>query len=141
MLSVLTTINWLSVLAAFVAYFLLGPLWYLGLFPKAYRAALGKENEPAPKPEPIFIIGPAVCSLVVTVTCAVLLYALRINSYGNALGFALLVGCGYLFTNTVNVAINPNIPRPLFYGLITGSFHLVGMVLVNLILVGMKSAA
>jgi hypothetical protein len=141
MLNVFTTINWLSVLAAFAAYFLLGSVWYLGLFPKAYRASLGKENEPAPKPEPLFIIGPAVCSLIVTITCAVLLYALQINSYGNAVGFALLVGFGFLVANTVNIAINPNMPRPLFYGLITGSFHLVGMVLVNLILVGMKSAA
>ena len=139
MFNVFSTINWLSVLAAFAAYFLLGPLWYLVLFPKPYRAALGKENEPASPPAPIFIIGPAVCSLLITVTCAVLVYALHISSYGNALAFALLVGFGYLVTNTVNVAINPNIPRPLFYGLITGSFHLVGVVLVNLILVSMKS--
>lgn len=141
MLNVLTTINWLSVLAAFFAYFLLGPFWYLVLFAKPYRAALGKENEPDSKPRPLFIVGPAICSLLITITCAVLLYALQISSYGSALGFALVVGVGYLFTNTVNVAINPNIPRPLFYGLITGSFHLVGMVLVNLILVAMKSAA
>lgn len=141
MLNILASINWLSVLAAFTAYFLLGPLWYLGLFAKPYWAALGKENEPAAPPAPIFIVGPAVCSLVITVTCAVLLYGLHISSYAGALGFALLVGLGYLFANTVNVAINPNIPRPLFYGLITGSFHLVGMVLVNLILVAMKSVA
>lgn len=141
MLNVLATINWLSVLAAFVAYFLLGPLWYLVLFPKPYRAALGKEHEPAEQPAPIFIISPAVCSLLITITCAVLLYALQINSYVSALGFALLVGFGYLFTNTVNVAINPNIPRPLFYGLITGGFHLVGMVLVSLIIVAMKTVA
>ena len=138
MLNVLTTINWLSVLAAFIAYFLLGALWYLVLFPKPYRAALGKQDEPASPPAPIFIIGPAACSLLITITCAVLLSALQIGSYGGALGFALLVGFGYLFANTVNIAINPNIPRPLFYGLITGSFHLVGMVLVNLILVAMK---
>lgn len=141
MFTILASLNWLSVLAAFAAYFLLGPVWYLALFPKAYRAALGRENEPAPPPAPIFIIGPAVCSLLVTITCAVLLDALRIRSYGQALGFALLVGFGYLCTNTVNVALNPNMPRPLFYGLITGGFHLVGMVLVNLILVSMKAVA
>lgn len=143
MFNVLTTINWFSVLAAFVAYFLLGALWYLVLFPKPYRASLGKENEPdtGQRQEPLFLIGPAVCCLLITSTCAVLLYALRIDSYPNAIGFALLVGGGYLFTNTVNIAINPNIPRPFFYGFITGSYHLVGMVLVNLILVGMKSAA
>ena len=83
-------------------------------------------------------MGPAVCALIITITCAVLLYALHIDTYGNALRFALLVGVGYLVTNTVNIAINPNIPRPFFYGLITGSYHLVGMVLVNLILVAMK---
>jgi hypothetical protein len=40
--------------------------------------------------------------------------------------------------NTVNIAINPNMPRPLFYGPITGGYHLLGMVLVNLILVVME---
>lgn len=140
MFNVLSAINWLSVLVAFVAYFLLGALWYLLLFPKPYRAALGKENEPATgqNQEPLYVVGPAVCALIITVTCAVLLYALRIDTYGNALRFALLVGLGYLFTNTVNIAINPNIPRPFFYGLITGSYHLLGMVLVSLILVALK---
>ena len=84
------------------------------------------------------MVGPAVCALIITITCAVLLHALHIDTYGNALRFALLVGVGYLFTNTVNIAINPNMPRPFFYGLITGSYHLLGMVLVNLILVAMK---
>lgn len=140
MFNVLSSINWLAVAAAFVAYFLLGAVWYLGLFPKPYRASLGKENEPdtGQNQQPIYIVGPAVCALIITVTCAVLLRALHVDTYGNALRFALLVGVGYLFTNTVNIAINPNIPRPFFYGLITGSYHLVSMVLVNLILVAMK---
>ena len=140
MFNVLTSINWLSVLAAFVAYFLLGALWYLLLFPKPYRASLGKTSEPdaGQSQDPLYVVGPAVCALLITITCAVLLYTLRIDTYGNALRFALLVGVGYLFTNTVNIAINPNMPRPFFYGLITGSYHLLGMVLVNLILVAMK---
>ena len=140
MFNVLPAINWLSVLVAFIAYFLLGALWYLLLFPRSYRASLGKENEPATgqKQEPLYVVGPAVCALVITITCAVLLQAIRIDTYGNALRFALLVGVGYLFTNTVNIAINPNMPRPFFYGLITGSYHLLGMVLVNLVLVAMQ---
>ncbi len=140
MFNVLTSLNWLGVAAAFAAYFLLGALWYLGLFPKAYRASLGKENEPntGQNQQLLYIVGPAVCALIITITCAVLLHALHISSYGGALDFALLVGLGYLFANTVNIAINPNIPRPFFYGLITGSYHLVGMVLVNLILMALK---
>jgi hypothetical protein len=140
MFNVLTTINWLSVLAAFVAYFLLGALWYMVLFPKPYRASLGKETMPdtGQSQGPLYMVGPAVCALLITITCAVLISMLHVDTYGNALCFALLVGVGYLFTNTVNIAINPNMPRPFFYGLITGSYHLVGMVLVNLILVAMK---
>ncbi|MFD1871730.1 DUF1761 domain-containing protein [Hymenobacter bucti] len=139
MFNVLSSINWLGVAAAFIAYFLLGAMWYLGLFPKPYRASLGKENEPdtGQNQQLLYIVGPAVCALIITITCAVLLSALHINTYGNALRFALVVGVGYLFTNTVNIAINPNIPRPFFYGLITGSYHLVGMVLVNLLLVAL----
>jgi hypothetical protein len=138
MFNVLSDINWLSVLAAFVVYFMLGSLWYLLLFPKSYRVSLGRDvNEPR-SPDPLFIVGPAVCALTVTVTSAVLFYSLNITSYSDALQFTLIVGVGYLFTNTVNIAINPNIPRPFLYGLITGSYHLVGMVLVNLILVAMR---
>jgi len=140
MFNVLSSINWLGVAAAFAAYFLLGAVWYLGLFPRAYRASLGKENEPdtGQNQQALYIVGPAVCALLITITCAVLLAALHIDTYGNALGFALLVGVGYLVANTVNIAINPNMPRPFFYGLITGSYHLVSMVLVNVLLVAIR---
>lgn len=138
MFNILTAINWLSVLVAFIAYFLLGPLWYLLLFPKQYRVSLGRRPDEPQNQDPLYIIGPAVCVLILTVTSAVLVYALNVASYSNAFLFAGLVGVGYLFTNTVNIAINPNIPRPFLYGLITGSYHLIGMVLVNLILVAMR---
>ena len=138
MFDVLTAINWLSVLVAFVAYFLLGPLWYLFLFPRQYRVSLGRKPDEPQNPDPLYIVGPAVCALVITLASAVLFYALNVTSYGNAVGLAALVGIGYLVANTVNVAINPNIPRPFLYGSITGSYHLLGMVLVNLVLVAMR---
>lgn len=138
MFNVVTAINWLGVLVAFIAYFLLGPLWYLLLFPKQYRVSLGREPNGQQDQSLLYIIGPAVCGLIVTVTSAVLVSALNVASYNNALLLAALIGVGYLFTNTVNVAINPNIPRPFLYGLITGSYHLIGMLLVNLILVAMR---
>lgn len=138
MFDVLSAINWLGVLAAFVAYFLLGPLWYLLLFPKQYRVSLGrKPDEPQPS-DPLFIAGPAVCALIITLATAVLFYALNITTYGNALFFATLVGIGYLVANTVNIAINPNIPRPFLYGFVSGGYHLTGMLLVNLVLVAMR---
>ena len=40
------------------------------------------------------------------------------------LGLGLFLGCGYLAATTVNTGINPNIPRPLLYGAISGAYPL-----------------
>lgn len=137
MMSQLANLNWISVSVAFIAYFLLGALWFTLFFSKQYKISLGRENETLQN-RPIFIVGPALCSLVITIASAVLIYALNISSFGDALKFSLLVGIGYLFANTVNIAINPNIPRPILYGLISGTYHLVGILMVSIILVSMR---
>ncbi|SOE22491.1 Protein of unknown function [Spirosomataceae bacterium TFI 002] len=138
MTTLLTSINWLGVIAAFVPYFLLGALWFTLLFPKQYSVSLGKENSMPSKPAPIFIIGPAVCSLIITITTAILIYDLQIDNYGSAIEFGLIVGLGFLVANTMNIAINPNIPRPILYGIISGAYHLVGIVMVCTIIFAMK---
>lgn len=132
--NILTTISWISVTVAFFAYFFLGALWYMLLFPKLYRISLGRDPQEKTSEAPIFIIGPAVCALIITITSAILMYALQISTVAGLVQFIFLIGIGYLFTNTVNIAINPNIPRPFLYGMITGMYHLTGMVIVNSIL-------
>jgi uncharacterized membrane protein len=138
MLEALSAVRWLSVVVAFVPYFVLGGLWFTVLFAKPYQRSLGQQNAPQQRPAPIFIVGPAICSLIITITTAVLMRALHVDSFGGGLQFAALIGLGYLVANTVNIAINPNIPRPLFYGLISGGFHLTGIMIVTTILVAMR---
>lgn len=138
MINQLANLNWIAVLAAFVAYFLLGALWFTLLFIKPYKIALGRENENLQNNKPIFIVGPALCSLAVVIASAILIYALNIRSFSGALEFSAVVGVGYLFANTINIAINPNIPRPILYGIITGTYHLLGISIANIILVAMK---
>lgn len=133
----LTHLNWIAVLIAFVAYCMLGALWFTKLFSKQYKISLGKENETLPN-KPIFIVGPAICSLIITIASALLIYALNLNSFKDAFEFVLLAGLGFLVANTVNIAINPNIPRPIHYSLISGSYHLVGIMIVSCILIAMK---
>lgn len=138
MLNLVSGLNWLAVLVAFVVYSIIGMLWFTVLFVKPYRASLGRASEPPQKPAPIFIIGPTICALVITVAHALLMSALGIASYADAVSLALLVGIGYLVANTVNIAINPNMPRPLYYGAITGAYHLVGIMVVSLLIVAMR---
>lgn len=139
MFYILSSINWLSVLIAFFAYFFLGAFWYMFLFPKPYRISLGRDPEINTSQSPIFIWGPGICALITTITCAVLLNWLDVHSYAEVFMFIGIIGIGFLFTNTVNIAINPNIPRPFYYGLITGTYHLISMVIVNMILFAMKN--
>ena len=137
MINQLANLNWISVSIAFIAYFILGALWFTLFFSKQYKISLGRDNETLPN-KLIFIIGPALCSLVITIATAILMYTLNIQSLSAALEFAAIVGIGYLVANTVNIAINPNIPRPILYGIISGAYHLVGILIVSIILVTMK---
>lgn len=134
----LTNLNWISILLAFVAYSMLGALWFTAFFVKSYKISLGRGSETLQNKAPIFIVGPAICSLVITIVSAVLINALQIHTLGAALEFALLIGIGYLLANTVNIAINPNIPRPLMYGAISGAYHLVGISIACCILASMQ---
>ena len=137
MIGQLTTLNWIGVLLAFIAYSFIGALWFTIFFTKWYKISLGRENETLPN-KPIFIAGPALCTLVITVASAVLIDALNVSSFGDAAAFSLFIGIGYLVANTVNIAINPNIPRPILYGIISGSYHLTGIFIASNIIVAMR---
>ncbi|MDQ0058599.1 DUF1761 domain-containing protein [Paenibacillus harenae] len=138
MFNVIQEINWIAVLLAALASSLLGGVWFTLIFGKAYAIALGKESTPNEKPAPIFIVGPFACGLVTTVAMAILIYAFGIESIVNAIIFGCIVGIGLLASTTVNTAINPNIPRPLLYGLISGSYFLLSGLIISVILVVMK---
>jgi uncharacterized protein DUF1761 len=134
MFNVLGNLNGVGILVGFVVFTLLGGVWFAGLFPAAYNRSLGRDPQAKPSPSPLFFAGPALTSLVITVTSAVLTAALGVDTLGDALLFGLIVGVGYLAANTVNIAINPNFPRPLFYAAISGGYNIVGSVLVSIVL-------
>jgi hypothetical protein len=41
---------------------------------------------------------------------------------------------GFLVANTFNIAINPNIPHPMAYGLLVGGFQLISILVSCVIL-------
>jgi hypothetical protein len=137
MFDVLGQINWFGVAAATLATAVLGGLWFTALFGKSYTVALGREGQPPFKMTPIFMAGPFFCGLVTCIASAILIRALGIVSYSDAVTFGLITGLGFLATTTVNTGINPNIPRPILYGVISGSYFLATGVLVSLIIVAL----
>ncbi|MDQ1041059.1 hypothetical protein QFZ75_007475 [Streptomyces sp. V3I8] len=138
MFSVLDDINWPALAIAAVASFLIAGVWFAAVIAKPYAAALGRAGTPAPSPTPVTVAGPLVCTLVTVLTSAVLVEALDITGTGDAVVFGLLVGIGYLGAMTFQIAINPNFPRPLYYGLLNAPYFVLTSVLTSVVLVAMR---
>lgn len=126
--------NPLGILVAFLAFTVFGGLWFALLFPRAYNRSLGRDPLATPQASALFFAGPPATSLIITVTSAYLMSRLEIETLGAALLFGLVVGVGYLAANTVNIAINPNFPRPLLYAVISGTYNVLGSLIVSVIL-------
>lgn len=127
-------ISWTGIIAATVASFVLGGLWFTALFGRAYSAALGRAHDPKAKPAPLMIIGPAVWSLITAFATAVLMASLGIETLAGALGLGLFTGICFLAATTINTGINPNIPNPMLYGAVSGSYHLAAGLLIAAVL-------
>lgn len=134
MFNVFGDINWLGVLAAFVASAALAALYFTALVPRYYAAALGRQNAPTPESNLVTNLGPVLCILLTTIASAVLLQALDVNSVGDALVFGAIVGIGYLTAMVFQIAINPNFPRPIYYGLVNAPFFIISSLLASVIL-------
>lgn len=138
MINVISQVNILSILASLVASFILGGVWFGVVISKLYVTALGREDHSPQKPGPIFIFGPLICNLLVVTTSAILLQLLQVESIEGALVFGALVGIGYVLSTVMNIAINPNFPRPFFYTLINAPYFIASNLITSVILVAMR---
>ena len=133
MLEASTQINWLAVALASVACVVLGGVYFGALVSRQYLVVLGRTE--APQPDLVGAVGPLVCMIVTVLTSAVLVAALGLSSAGDAIGFGLVVGVGYLVAMTFQIAINPNFPHPLRYGLLNAPFFVTTSLVTSLALV------
>lgn len=124
----------LAIVASTIAVMALGALWFTLLFERPYAVVLGRESQPNAKMAPLYFVGPSLCILVTTIASAILMNAQRIGSIGEAVGFGTIVGVGYLSATAMNMAINPNIPRPILYGLLSSGYFLVSSILISVII-------
>ncbi|NEU13232.1 DUF1761 domain-containing protein [Methylobacterium sp. BTF04] len=138
MIDALSHVNWLAVGVASVAHFLLGAAWFVGLVGKYYPVVLGIADRPQKSSGPLSLAGPFACTAVTIATSAVLLRALGITTYGDALLLGALVGIGYLVPMTLNIAINPLFPRPFAYTALNAPFFVTGSLMSCAILVALS---
>lgn len=134
MFNVLGSISWLGVILATAASFILGGIWFAALFSRQYALVLGRDPNVKTNMTPLFMFGPMICTFFNVLTSAVLLQALKIEKLSDALTFGVIVGIGYLVSTMVNVAINPNFPRPLAYAALNAPYFLISSVMTCAIL-------
>lgn len=127
-------LNWLAVLVAAVAYFVLGGLWY-GLPPmaKTWMRATGIEvPEGQGAPVAIFALT-FVAYLVAATATAALAHAIGSETLQDAVGLGLVIGIGYALTLTAVGVLYDRKPQPGVLFLFNGVFNLLGLVLVAII--------
>ena len=134
MFGAITEISWIGVSLVTVVNFIFGGFYFGVAIAKMYASAMGRETEPKQKPSVLMIVGPAVCGLFITLTSALLIKMLNIQTVSDTLVFGVTVGIGYLIPMTMTVAINPNFPRPFFYAAINAPYFLVSSLVTSVIL-------
>ena len=138
MSNVLADLSWSGFAISTVVSLVLGGVWFAGVIAKPYLVALGRADEPAPVNDLLRNLGPVVCTVVVTFTITALVEALDITDVGDAIAVGLVIGVGLLTAMTFQIALNPNFPRPLFYGVLNAPYFVLSAVATSVIVTLMR---
>jgi len=134
-------INFLAVLVAGLATFMLGGIWYMALFGKLWMKLNGYSEEKMKEmqaliPPPLFFGGMIVCDLVIALVVAILAAALKVSTPagGALLGFLIWLGPAAAIRMTSHLASDRH------FGLyfIDISYQLVYLVMMGAILGGWR---
>lgn len=138
MLAAFSHVNWLAIILATAAYFILGGVWFAPfLFGKLWHEAIGFVQPKGWKPSAKYYVGPLLGCFIVSFVTAVLISAFSIQTFTDATLLGSIVGIGYAGSISFVNAITPTTPRPFLQGAITGVYHTLGIILVALIIVAM----
>jgi hypothetical protein len=134
-LEALAAINWLAVVAATLALYVLGGLWYSpALFGPSWRAGVGFVPPGEWKPGKLLYLAPLAGCVVVTVATALLVTIADAHSATDGVALGLIVGLGYGAAVAGVDATAPSHPRPGTLAFIVGTYWTLGLTMVAVIL-------
>jgi hypothetical protein len=128
-------LNWLAVVVAAVAYYALGAIWYARpAFGSIWMDSIGWKPDPesGPQMSTANIVLPIAAFLVTSVALGMLAASSGTDTLGEGvlLGFVAGVGVAAMIT-LVTAAYDPISPKPVTWFLVTGGYHLVGIVIAS----------
>src|SRR5947207_1443278 len=127
-MDLLRGINWLAVLAATIAAFLLGGLWFSPvMFAKQWMAALGKPKEEMGMPGPSMALS-FVTTFVMATTIAMLIVRLPLTTTVGAVRLGAAIGIGIVAMGMASDFAFTNWSRKLYW--IQAGYHVVMVIII-----------
>jgi Protein of unknown function (DUF1761) len=122
-------LNWLAVIVATVAYFILGALWYAPpVFGRAWQRAGGVEPQEGQQAGLAIYISPLIANFLAVVATAMLVLATGTTETSDAIMLGLVVWGGYVIGLTLLGATFDTRPSAGVWFTINAGYHLIGLV-------------
>ena len=129
-------LNWLAVIVGAVIYFALGALWYSPiLLGKQWQRSIGwDEARTPPEQSATTYVVPFLAYVVMAIAIGLLAAATGTDELAEGLVLGVVAGAGLLLMHTlVDATFDPNKPEPWTWFAINGSYHLIGVIIVAVI--------
>jgi len=133
-LSTLGNLNWLAVVVAAIAWFILGAIWYAPpVMGKIWMAAAGLAVPDGQKPSPIILAVTLVAYLIAAAVTGALAAATGTDTLGEGVVLGVMLGVGYALTAALVAAVYEKKPEPAAYILVNGIYNTLGLTIVGAI--------
>ncbi|MEX2655125.1 MAG: DUF1761 domain-containing protein [Acidimicrobiia bacterium] len=133
LLDAFADLNWLAVLVAGLAYFVLGAVWYTDmLMGRQYRAGLGLDPNVKQAPDPKPLVINLISWLVSALALALVTVAVGAQGAGEGLVLGLVVGVGVVITQMLVMATYEGRGNALFK--VNAPYVVIGFALMGVIL-------
>lgn len=131
-MDLLQSLNYWAVLLAAAVYFFLGFVWYSTLFAKTWMDLRGLTEETIGEPNPVLFLWSFLLQLIATLSLALFLSALQVETVlcGALLGLA--IGLGFIFTLAGTTGLFAGTSFKLH--LIDNGYHVAGLTIAGAIL-------
>jgi hypothetical protein len=131
--NVLGDLNWLAVIVAAIAFFVLGGIWYAQpVFGRTWQRAGGVEVPEGQRPGPAFYIIPFIVNLLVTIATAMVAAATGTDTLGEGIVLGVVLGLGYAVALSL-FGVFENKPAVGTWLTINAAYQFVGVMLISII--------
>jgi hypothetical protein len=126
--SSLGDLNWLAVIVAALAYFVIGAAWYApAVFGNVWTRAGGLEMPEGQRPNPIVFLTPLVGSVLAAIALGMLADATQTDTIGEGVVLGLVTGVGFAIgISFVTAQFEASKPNRMLWGAVNGGYHFVG---------------